>query len=77
MRQRGIGSEFESLREYAPGDAFRTIDWKATARRGKVMVAQYDVERSQQIVVAVDAGRLMTARLGDRRKTPITPSRRR
>ncbi|MGD0475225.1 MAG: DUF58 domain-containing protein [Candidatus Velthaea sp.] len=68
VRRRGFGSEFESLREYAGGDAFRTIDWKATARRGKVMVAQYEVERSQQIVVALDAGRLMSARLGDRRK---------
>jgi uncharacterized protein (DUF58 family) len=68
VRRRGIGSEFESLREYADGDAFRSIDWKATARRGKVMVAQYEVERSQQIVVALDAGRLMSVRLGDRRK---------
>jgi uncharacterized protein (DUF58 family) len=68
VRRRGVGSEFESLREYAGGDAFRSIDWKATARRGKVMVAQYEVERSQEIVVAIDAGRLMSARLGDRRK---------
>ena len=68
VRRRGVGTEFESLREYAVGDAFRTIDWKATARRGKVMVAQYEVERSQQIVVALDAGRLMAPRLGDRRK---------
>ncbi|MFN2460937.1 MAG: DUF58 domain-containing protein [Candidatus Velthaea sp.] len=68
IRRRGVGSDFESLREYASGDPFRTIDWKATARRGRVMVAQYEVERSQQIVVALDAGRLMAARLGDRRK---------
>jgi uncharacterized protein (DUF58 family) len=68
IRRRGVGTEFESLREYSSGDSFRAIDWKATARRGKVMVAQYEVERSQQIVVALDAGRLMSARLGDRRK---------
>ncbi len=68
VRRRGAGSEFESLREYTQGDPFRAIDWKATARRGKVMVAQYEVERSQQIVLALDAGRLMSARLGDRRK---------
>jgi uncharacterized protein (DUF58 family) len=68
LRRRGVGTEFESLREYASGDAFRAIDWKATARRGKVMVAQYEVERRQQIVVAIDAGRLMSPRLGDRRK---------
>ncbi len=68
MRLRGIGTEFESLREYASGDAFRTIDWKATARRGKVMVAQHEVERSQNVVLAIDCGRLMTPRLGDQRK---------
>lgn len=68
VRRRGAGTEFESLRDYASGDPYRSIDWKATARRGKVMVAQYEVERSQHIVVAIDAGRLMTPRLGDRRK---------
>lgn len=68
LRRRGAGTEFESLREYSAGDAFRDIDWKATARRGRVMVAQYEVERSQQVIVAIDAGRLMAARLGDRRK---------
>jgi uncharacterized protein (DUF58 family) len=68
LRRRGIGGEFESLREYTTDDPFRAIDWKATARRGKPMVAQYEVERAQQIVVAIDAGRLMSARLGDRRK---------
>jgi uncharacterized protein (DUF58 family) len=68
IRRRGIGSEFESLREYTRGDPFRSIDWKATARRGKVMVAQYEIERSQQLIVALDAGRLMSPRLGDRRK---------
>jgi len=68
LRRRGIGGEFSSLREYGPDDSFRAIDWKASARRGKAMVATYEVERSQQIVVAIDGGRLMTPRLGDRRK---------
>ena len=68
LRLRGAGSEFESLREYATGDAFRAIDWKASARRGRLMVAQYDVERSQQILLALDAGRLMTPRIGSQRK---------
>ena len=44
------GHGFESLREYEPGDAFRCVDWKATARRGRVMVAQYEVERSQSVM---------------------------
>ncbi|MDB5070830.1 MAG: hypothetical protein JWM87_1941 [Candidatus Eremiobacteraeota bacterium] len=68
LRRRGAGGEFASLREYTTDDPFRTIDWKASARRGKPMVAQYEVERAQQILVAIDAGRLMTPRLGDRRK---------
>jgi uncharacterized protein (DUF58 family) len=68
IRRRGAGTEFESLREYSTGDAFRDVDWKATARRGRVMIAQHEVERSQQVIVAIDAGRLMAARLGDRRK---------
>ena len=68
MRLRGMGGEFDSLREFGPDDPFRSIDWKATARRGKLMVAQYDVERSQNVVLVLDAGRLMTPRLGPRRK---------
>ncbi len=68
LRFRGAGSEFESLREYAPGDGFRLVDWKATARRGRMMVAQYDVERSQNVIVALDCGRLMTPRIGAARK---------
>lgn len=68
MRLRGGGSEFESLREYAAGDAFRTVDWKATARRGKLMVVQHEVERSQDVMLVLDCGRLMTARVGDQRK---------
>lgn len=68
LRRRGMGGEFSSLREYGPDDSFRAIDWKASARRGKAMVATYEVERSQQIAVVLDAGRLMTPRLGDRRK---------
>jgi uncharacterized protein (DUF58 family) len=74
VRRRGAGSEFESLREYTGGDPFGAIDWKATARRGKVMVTQYEVERSQQIVIALDAGRLMSPRLGDRRKLDYSVS---
>lgn len=59
-RYAGAGTEFESLRDYLPGDSFRDVDWKATARRGTPVVRRYEVERSQTVVVAVDAGRLMT-----------------
>ena len=68
MRLRGVGSEFESVRDYESGDAFRSIDWKATARRGKLMVVQREVERSQDVMLLLDCGRLMTARIGPQRK---------
>jgi uncharacterized protein (DUF58 family) len=68
LRRRGIGSEFESLRDYLPGDGFCAIDWKASARRGRLMVEQTEVERNQQVLVLIDAGRLMLARLGAQRK---------
>jgi len=68
LRMRGVGSEFESLREYLPGDSFRAIDWKASARRGRLMVEQTEVERNQHVLVLLDAGRLMLARLGPQRK---------
>jgi uncharacterized protein (DUF58 family) len=68
MRMRGAGTEFESLREYGDGDAFRSIDWKATARRGRLMVVQREVERSQDVMMLLDCGRLMTARIGEQRK---------
>jgi uncharacterized protein (DUF58 family) len=64
MRLRGAGTEFESLREWSDGDAFRFIDWKATARRGKMMVAHHEVERSQNVMLVLDCGRLMTPRIG-------------
>jgi uncharacterized protein (DUF58 family) len=68
LRRRGAGGGFASLREYGPDDNFRAIDWKASARRGRALVMDFEVERSQQIVIALDAGRLMTPRLGPVRK---------
>ena len=68
MKLRGMGTELESVREWAPGDAFRAINWKATARRGRVMVAQYEVERTQNVMIVLDAGRLMTPRVDEQRK---------
>src|SRR5579884_2850549 len=59
IRQRGGGSEFESLREYVPGDEYRKIDWSATARRGKLITRQYEAERAQNVLLVVDTGRTM------------------
>lgn len=64
-RLKGQGREFESLRDYVRGDALRHISWTATARRGKLVTRQYQAERNQNIVVMVDAGRLMTSRIDD------------
>jgi uncharacterized protein (DUF58 family) len=65
MRYKGQGREFESLREFVTGDEIHHISWMATARRGKMMTREYRVERSQNIVVMLDTGRLMTARIGE------------
>jgi uncharacterized protein (DUF58 family) len=64
-RMRGIGREFESLREYREGDEYRDICWTAAARRGKLVTRVYQVERSQTIWIVIDSGRLMRARIGD------------
>jgi uncharacterized protein (DUF58 family) len=61
LRQRGAGTSFESLRDHLPGEDHRRVDWKATARRGRLIARRYEVERSQSLVLMVDAGRLMTA----------------
>lgn len=60
---RGEGREFESLRDYVRGDELRHISWTATARRGKLTTRQHQLEREQTILIALDAGRLMTARI--------------
>ena len=61
VRQLGEGRVFESLAEWVPGEDTRTIDWKATARRGKVMARRYEDERRQQVMLVLDAGRRLTA----------------
>jgi uncharacterized protein (DUF58 family) len=62
-RQRGLGRDFESLRDYREGDDLRDICWTATARRGTPITRQYQVERSQAIWIVLDCGRLMRARV--------------
>ncbi len=67
QRLRGGGREFESLREYQPGDELRAVSWTATARRGKVVTRQFMAERSQQVWAVLDAGRLSRTALELRR----------
>jgi len=64
VRRSGEGRLFEGLREWVPGDEPRIIDWKATARHGKLIARQYEDERRQRVMIAVDAGRLLTAEVG-------------
>ena len=65
VRGRGQGSEFDSLREYVPGDDPRAIDWRATARRTNVVVRTYRAERDRRVVLALDTGRTSAGRVGD------------
>ena len=60
-RQRGKGTEFESLRPYTEGDDFRDLDWKATARVGEPIVRRHEAERNQAVIVVLDLGRAMLA----------------
>ena len=68
IRRAGEGSEFESLREYVRGDDPRAIDWKATARRNRYVVRNWQAERNQNVVLAIDAGRHMRERTLDRER---------
>lgn len=59
MRKIGHSMEFEQIKEYVRGDDVRTINWKATARRGALMINNYTDEKSQQVYCLIDKGRLM------------------
>lgn len=62
---RGQGTEFDSLREYIPGDDTRSIDWRATARRSAVAVRTWRPERDRHILIVLDTGRTSAGRVGD------------
>lgn len=66
--RRGEGREFESMRDYVRGDEMRHISWTATARRNRLTTRQYQIERDQTVIIALDAGRLMTGRIDDETK---------
>ncbi|MFY8003306.1 MAG: DUF58 domain-containing protein, partial [Chitinophagaceae bacterium] len=59
VRRFGHSLEFEQIKEYVPGDDYRTLNWQATARRGQLMVNTYSDEKSQQIYCVIDKGRVM------------------
>lgn len=65
VRRVGSGGEFEQLREYVPGDSYREIDWKATAKRRRPVTRVHGQEQSQTVLIALDAGRMMATRMAD------------
>ena len=60
LRQYGVGTDFESLRQYVEGDDYRKINWPATARENKLMINQYQLERDQPVYILLDIGRPMS-----------------
>jgi len=64
VRRSGGAGEFDQLREYVSGDAFRDLDWKSSAKRLRPVTRVLREERSQNVVLAIDAGRLMAIRMG-------------
>jgi uncharacterized protein (DUF58 family) len=66
IRRRGGGTSFANLRDYVSGDDPRRIDWKATARRHRLITREFTVEQGQTVIIAIDCGRMMTQLAGDR-----------
>jgi uncharacterized protein (DUF58 family) len=64
-KMRGGDTEFERLRDFLPDDEFRRIDWRSTARRRKLTVREFQLEKNQNIVFMLDCGRMMTATWDD------------
>ena len=62
----GLGTDFESIRDYSPDDDLRQINWRATDRTGRPMSNQFRVEQDREVMLLIDAGRLMAAPLDDR-----------
>lgn len=71
LRVGGQGTEFEQLRDYSPDDDYRRINWKATAKRSRPVATDYQVERSQTLLLCVDAGYLMGTALGTMSKLDV------
>lgn len=62
---RGMGTEFDSLRDYVDGDDVRSIDWRASARAQDLVVKTWRPERDRRVVIVVDSSRLSARRCGD------------
>jgi uncharacterized protein (DUF58 family) len=62
----GLGTEFESIRDYLPDDDFRQLNWRASGRLGRPMSNQYRIEQDREVICLIDCGRLMGTPVGDR-----------
>lgn len=62
VRRRGEGTEFHQLREYREGDPQRAIDWKATARTGRLIAREYEEDKDQRVLLVIDCGRRMASK---------------
>ena len=65
VQVRGQGTEFDSLREYVPGDDVRSLDWRASARSTDLVVRTWRPERDRHVLVVLDTGRAAASRVGD------------
>jgi uncharacterized protein (DUF58 family) len=65
VQVRGQGTEFDSLREYVPGDDVRSLDWRASARSTELVVRTWRPERDRHVLVVLDTGRAAASRVGD------------
>jgi uncharacterized protein (DUF58 family) len=64
LKHRGEGTSFAGLRDYVPGDDPRLLDWKSTARHGRLISREQTIERSQTVISLIDCGRAMTQMAG-------------
>ncbi len=71
LKLRGRGTEFESLRDYTSDDEFKSINWKASARSGKLIATNYEIERDQTLVICLDCGRMMTSMASSKSETSV------
>ncbi len=67
----GLGTEFESIRDYEPDDDVRQVNWRATERMQRPMSNQYRVEQDREVMLLIDSGRLMASPLADRTRLDV------
>lgn len=71
VRRRAEGTELESLRDAVPEDELRKLDFRATARRGKLTARNYELEKNHEVMLCLDTGRLMGALVGDGKESDV------